>query len=215
MGKIAIVIGCTALIWTILDNAIALGLPWVFTAEELTCCCNNGCADTGSEGECNSLPGCEWKFDDVRQVDTCEEKHYNSERDCNGAGRCSNSKFDDNAVGCAAAGECSTWTVQNSSSMALTWLQNTDLSTQASCLAEGTCNGLNLGSAPWLCVDDRSGALSAAGTSCQSVLAVAAMLNLGATTVALTRFQCQICNTDSVALPVMAIQVAARQTFTP
>ena len=45
MGKLAITIGCTALIWTIFDNSIELGFPYVFTDAELTCCCNNACVD--------------------------------------------------------------------------------------------------------------------------------------------------------------------------
>jgi hypothetical protein len=130
MGKLAITIGCTALIWTIFENAVQFGFPYVFTDKELSCCCNNGCDGFTDAASCGEGPGCNWKKDALKGTEYCEEVHYNDETGCAAAGICSNANFNDDSVACYGAGVCTAHSGV------------TALSTSASCVAEGECIGM-------------------------------------------------------------------------
>lgn len=153
MGKVAITIGCTAMMYGIFDNAIALGLPWVFTEEELSCCCQNGCVDVEDETGCGNLPGCEWKWNLLEEKNECIEKYYNKKSKCLTAGICSNRAHDNDEYWCRAEGRCHKWGYANASSTTLSWVFAANdtlgglLNTRPLCMADGSCIGVGAGAA--------------------------------------------------------------------
>ena len=144
MGKLAITIGCTAMIYGILDNAVELGFPYVFTDAELTCCCSNGCDDVQDAVACGSTPGCVWTDDILKGVQYCAEAHYNDKTSCDAAGICSNVTFNDDMASCYGAGVCTGHSGPNA------------FSTETDCVSEGEC--IDLPSRQWVtcakCVED-------------------------------------------------------------
>jgi hypothetical protein len=75
MGKLAITFGCAALVFTLLNNGPSFGLPFVFTQEELNCCC-------ADEAFANDRYGC------AEHSGTCSDARFTTKDACLGAGTC-------------------------------------------------------------------------------------------------------------------------------
>lgn len=162
MGKLAITIGCTAMIYGILDSAVELGFPYVFTEAELTCCCNNGCDDLEDATTCGSTPGCVWTDDLLQGAQYCEEAHYNDKSSCDAAGICSNVAFNDDVAGCYGAGVCSGHSGPNA------------FSSEAACVSEGEC--ISLPTRQWgtcaKCEEDAATSVAEDKQACEAVTAL-------------------------------------------